>query len=209
MLRIAPLVLLALVIAAASVSAAIWDRWPGDLDGVRLLQSTANGATEPVLDLLNGIGATRGQVTLSAAGVVWLLYIHRRRQAAFLTMVVLSAALTTQLLKYLVDRPRPVLPDGLDVLGAASSPSFPSGHATFAAAYFGAIFILLAGSPHLTGRRRQVALALLAVLPVLVGAARVAWGVHWPSDVAGGFLVGLLAIFVAVAFFGRRPRIVD
>ena len=207
--RIAPLVLLVLMIAVASVSAALWDRWPGDLDGVRFLQSMVNSVTEPVLDVLNGIGATRGQVTLSAAGVVWLLYVHQRRQAAFLVTVIFSAALTTQVLKYLVDRPRPVLPDGLEILGEASSPSFPSGHATFAMAYFGAIFVLLAGSSQLTGRRRQVALALFAVLPVLVGASRVAWGVHWPSDVAGGFLVGLLAIFVAVAIFGRRPRIVD
>jgi len=187
----------------------MWDRWPGDLDGVRLLQGMVNGTTEPVLNVLNSIGATKGQVTLSAGSVVWLMYVQQRRQAAFLLMVILSAVITTQVLKYVVDRPRPVLPDGLDVLGMASSPSFPSGHATFAMAYFGAIFVLLAGSPQLTGRRRQVALTLLAVLPVLVGAARVAWGVHWPSDVAGGFLVGLLATSVAGAFFHSRHHIVD
>lgn len=205
-LRIAPLVLM---IAVASVSAAMWDRWPGDLDGVRVLQGMVNGTTEPVLKVLNAIGATRGEVTLSAAGVVWLTYVQQRRQAAFLLTAVLSAVTTTQILKYLVDRPRPVLPDGLEVLGAASSPSFPSGHATFAMAYFGAIFVLLARSPHLTGWHRQAALALLAVLPVLVGAARVAWGLHWPSDVAAGLLVGFLGIIVAMAFFGSRHRIVD
>ncbi len=42
MLRIAILVL---IIAAASVSATMWDRWPGDLDGVRLLQGMVNGTT--------------------------------------------------------------------------------------------------------------------------------------------------------------------
>jgi len=206
MLRIAILVL---IIAAASVSATMWDRWPGDLDGVRLLQGMVNGTTEPVLNVLNSIGATKGQVTLSAGSVVWLMYVQQRRQAAFLLMVILSAVITTQVLKYVVDRPRPVLPDGLDVLAIPSSPSFPSGHATFAMAYFGTILVLLAGNPKLTGRRRQVALTLLAVLPVLVGAARVAWGVHWPSDVAGGFLVGILAIFVAGAFFHPRNHIVD
>jgi undecaprenyl-diphosphatase len=168
-----------------------------------------NGTTEPVLNVLNALGATKAQVTLSAGSVMCLMYLRQRRQAAFLLMAIFIAGITTQVLKYIVDRPRPVLPDGLDVLAIPSSPSFPSGHATFAMAYFGTILVLLAGNPKLTGRRRQVALTLLAVLPVLVGAARVAWGVHWPSDVAGGFLVGILAIFVAGAFFHPRNHIVD
>jgi undecaprenyl-diphosphatase len=198
--------LLIVIIAAASVSAAMWDRWPGDLDGVRALQSVVNGTTEPVLNVLNAIGATKGVVTLSAAGVVWLMYVQQRRQAAFLLTAILTAVVTAQVLKYLVDRPRPVLPDGLEVLGMVSSPSFPSAHATFAMAYFGAIFVLLARSSYLTGWRKLGALAPVAMLPVLVGGARVAWGVHWPSDIVAGFLVGLLAISVAVASFGSRHR---
>ena len=92
MLRIAILVL---IIAAASVSASMSDRWPGDLDGARLLQGMVNGTTEPVLNVLNALGATKAQVTLSAGSVMCLMYLRQRRQAAFLLMAIFIAGITT------------------------------------------------------------------------------------------------------------------
>jgi len=54
-----------------------------------------NGTTEPVLNVLNALGATKAQVTLSAGSVMCLMYLRQRRQAAFLLMAIFIAGITT------------------------------------------------------------------------------------------------------------------
>ena len=95
-------------------------------------------------------------------------------------------------LKALIGRPRPF----------DASFGFPSGHATAAAVYFGAL-IYLAGSLRPPARTIVRALAMLAV--VLVAVSRVMLRAHWPSDVVGGIALGL-ALASAAALLARPPR---
>jgi undecaprenyl-diphosphatase len=82
------------------------------------------------------------------------------------------------LLKLAIGRPRP----------EDASSGFPSGHATAAAAFFGAV-LYLAGTLSPPTRRLVRALAVCAI--VLVGLARIILRAHWPSDVLGGITLGL------------------
>jgi undecaprenyl-diphosphatase len=67
--------------------------------------------------------------------------------------------------------------------------SFPSGHALDSSVIYFALAALLA--PYFPGRReRAVLFAVTAVLVLLIGISRVYLGVHWPSDVLGGWAVG-------------------
>jgi undecaprenyl-diphosphatase len=92
--------------------------------------------------------------------------------------LMLAAPLAEGAVKLLVARTRP----------EALSYGFPSGHATAAAAYFGALLYLSEPLPALP--RRALRLIALAMI-VLVGIARVMLRAHWPSDVLGGFALGL------------------
>ena len=74
---------------------------------------------------------------------------------------------------------------------------FPSGHATAAAAFFGAV-LYLAGS--LPPARRRAVRALAVASIVLVGCARVILRAHWPSDVLGGITLGLALATIAALF---------
>jgi undecaprenyl-diphosphatase len=94
--------------------------------------------------------------------------------------------------KQLVGRPRP---EGV-ALG------FPSGHATAAAAFFGAV-MLLAGA--LPPRACAGVRALAAVMIALVGLARVILRAHWPSDVLAGIALGL-ALAAAAGLLATRGR---
>ena len=157
-----------------------------------------NGYTEPVMGLVNGVGGAARPFILSLVVVAWLAYRKRHRLAAILVAVMAWELAAVALLKWVVHRPRPELPADLQVFADPSSYSFPSGHVTFATVFFGTLIYLLARHWEPTTWLRWVVLALLMVPVVLMGPARVAWGVHWPSDVLGGYLLALLGIQILV-----------
>jgi membrane-associated phospholipid phosphatase len=79
--------------------------------------------------------------------------------------------------------------------------SFPSGHALFAVCFFGGIAVLL--SHRLRGRLARILLWAVALFLIfLIGASRVYLGVHYPTDVIGGFAVG--TVWVASVALGDR-----
>ena len=195
---------LGLSIILSGVAASVWVVWPGDLTLLTSFQGTLNGFTEPFFNIFNSIGDTRGRIVFCASAIVWFFYINRIRQLGFIISIVLVAAGIAQLLKVVVDRPRPELPEGLQAFGEVTSSSFPSGHVTFAVAYFGAIFVLVLGSRRIAGFRKLILLCLLSILPLLVGVSRITWGVHWPSDTLGGFLTGCFAILLVNKIYLMR-----
>jgi membrane-associated phospholipid phosphatase len=123
--------------------------------------------------------------------MLWLFSEARARWWIWLALM-LVAPIAEASLKALIGRPRPFDP----------SFGFPSGHATAAAAYFGAV-IYLAGS--LKPRARTLVRVLAAIAIVLVGLSRVMLRAHWPSDVIGGIALGL-ALASAAALLARPAR---
>lgn len=144
-----------------------------------------------------GGGTVRALVTITAALVLGLR--HRGREAAMLAFAVAGGALAMPLLKILFDRPRP---DFLWHLVMETTRSFPSGHAMGAMILY-PLLGYIAGTTR--GRGRAALLAGLGVvIGLLVGATRVLLGVHWASDVIGGWLIGGAVAVVAVGVF-RKP----
>ncbi|KOT86623.1 membrane protein, partial [Streptomyces sp. NRRL F-5755] len=141
--------------------------------------------------------------TLRALLAVAVIALLCRRQWVPGCWVAVTAALGTalqQTLKALVDRPRPVWPDPVDSAGYAA---FPSGHAMTAAVAGGLALWLL----RLYGARRawrRTAAALVAVSVAGVGLTRVYLGVHWATDVLGGWLLGGAWVAVAALVYVRR-----
>ncbi|WP_069762557.1 phosphatase PAP2 family protein [Streptomyces sp. LUP47B] len=140
---------------------------------------------------------------LAAVAVLWLVW----RRNAWWTAVWLAATcalgtLVQQVLKAAVGRPRPVWPDPVDTAHFAA---YPSGHALTATVVCGLLLWLL----HHYGVGRALwftALALAALSVVGVGLTRIWLGVHWPSDVLGGWLLGAMLVALAVMVHQRhRP----
>ncbi|MFJ9037522.1 phosphatase PAP2 family protein [Streptomyces sp. NPDC102406] len=139
----------------------------------------------------------RALCTAIAAFVVWRL--RDRVLAAWLLVTCGLGALVQQFLKAAVDRPRPVWPDPVD---SAHYAAFPSGHAMTATVVCGLALWLLrrhGAGPALWG----TALAASVVSVLGVGLTRVWLGVHWPSDVLGGWLLGALTVTVSTAAYEK------
>ena len=132
---------------------------------------------------------------------LWLMWRRSAwRTAAWLVFTCLLGTFLQQLLKTVVGRARPVWPDPVD---SAHHAAFPSGHAMTATVVCGLLLWLL--HHHAAGRvlwRTALAVAVISVAGV--GLTRVWLGVHWPSDVVGGWLLGATVVAVAVLGYGRR-----
>ena len=130
-----------------------------------------------------------GTVVVTIAGVagLFLALTRQRTAAALLLWSTLGAILLNNVLKTLFVRPRPELFSwGTHV----RTTSFPSGHAMSAAAIYGTVAFLAARLA--TQRRTRTAIYVGAALIVcIVAASRVYLGVHYPTDVAAGLVVGL------------------
>ncbi|MGX1128812.1 membrane-associated phospholipid phosphatase [Streptomyces glaucescens] len=140
---------------------------------------------------------------LCSVVVVWLVWrVRARWTALWLVVTVALATGLQQSLKAAVDRARPVWPDPVD---SAHYAAFPSGHAMTATVVLGLLLWLM--HRHGVGRvlwRTAVTLAVVSVAGV--GLTRVWLGVHWPSDVLGGWLLGAAVVALAVAAHQRlRP----
>ncbi|MEU6534388.1 phosphatase PAP2 family protein [Streptomyces sp. NPDC047000] len=131
-------------------------------------------------------------VTLRAAVAVltlWLLYRRAWRLAAWAAVTAVAGGLIGLLVKTVTERARPALQDPV---AHAPGYSFPSGHAMTATTSFAILMLVLAP---LLPRAWRIAGWCVAVLSVLgVGFTRVALGVHWFSDVLGGWLLGLTVV---------------
>jgi membrane-associated phospholipid phosphatase len=137
-----------------------------------------------------------------AAAVVWLVWRHSAWwPALWLVATCALGTLVQQFLKAAVGRERPVWSDPVD---SAHYGAFPSGHAMTATVVCGLLLWLL--HVYEAGRvLRRTALVLAVVSVVGVGLTRIWLGVHWPSDVLGGWLLGALAVASAVAVYERWP----
>lgn len=173
--------------AAQAVSAAS--------DPVALVARATTLLGEPVL------------LTVAAALLAWLL--HRRgrsRLALYVIVGRLGAMVLSTGLKETVDRARPVFDEPI---ATALGHSFPSGHALGSAAFYATCAVLL--QPYT--RRDRLLLGAAVLLAALVSVSRVFLGVHYPSDVTAGLLIGLgwaaLCTAVFAAWRAEEGRPVD
>jgi undecaprenyl-diphosphatase len=135
-------------------------------------------------------------LSLVAVGAAALLWSRRRPSAAlFVLLAAVGESVLVRLAKELVGRERPSLPDPV---ATATGGSFPSGHAMGATAVWGAALIAVVWL--VAPRWRRPLVVGVVVLVAAVGLTRVVLGVHYPSDVLAGHVLGAawLAALMAV-----------
>ena len=151
------------------------------------------------------ISVMKGLSTLGTSGVLsWLVGIpalvllvrSRYRLALYLLVTGVGALVIDPMLKHTVGRLRPVV---ADPVATATGGSFPSGHAFESTVGYGAL--LLVFLPALRKDTRRAALAAAAGLVALIGFSRLALGVHFLSDVLGGWALGFAWLGISAYAF--------
>jgi undecaprenyl-diphosphatase len=169
---------------------------------VRLARFGAEHATDWTTEFLRNVsefGGTRGVIALAiVACIIECRRGQPRAVVLFLTLVVAGQFALSNGIKYLVERARP----DLSRLTGYAGTSFPSGHATAAAATLAAIALL--ATRRRSPRTKVWGAALAAGGAAMVAASRVFLGVHWFTDVVAGVLLGWAWFAMCSIAFGGR-----
>jgi membrane-associated phospholipid phosphatase len=189
----------AFVVIAAEMRRGTLDALDASIElAVHRLDSAAGDAVMKTATLIGS-----NVVLLPAVALVALLAIRLRRRAIAIVIVVDTIAVICaySALKVVFSRERPRL---FDKIALPTDWSFPSGHSMSALGIYGVIAAaLIALYP---GARRATLAAAIALIAA-IGLSRIYLGVHWPSDVLGGFLGGVppLVLSVHLISAGSRP----
>jgi undecaprenyl-diphosphatase len=158
-------------------------------------------------DILHDLTALGGVAALTLAVVLATIFLWvngRRRHAAVLLATVTAATVVGELVKSAYNRPRPDLVAYGDYF---SQSSFPSGHSNIATVVWMTLALIVA-SLERSRIGKVTALVAGALICLTAGATRVYFGVHWPSDVLGGWILGsgwALAAWIALGAWRKDP----
>lgn len=152
-----------------------------------------------VIGLMEAVSFLGKPVFLAAVvGIpaLWLLRRGAHRLVVFLVVTTVGGGIVDSVVKVAVGRPRPAVEEPIV---EAFGKSFPSGHSMSSLVCYGAL--LVAFAPLLSPRGRRVALAAVVVLVLGIGGSRLVLGVHYISDVVGGYALGAAWLAGSVAAF--------
>ena len=151
-----------------------------------------NGALTDVMVNASRFGSTPSLIVMAVLAAAWLAWRGRRADSLVVVVGTAVGLALAPLLKLVFTRPRPT-----GHLVFVDSWSFPSGHSTNSMVVLGLLTVLAVRER--PGRLRRTLLVTIGALLVFaVGFSRVYLGVHWPSDVLAGWLIG--ACWLAICF---------
>ncbi len=169
-----------------------------DEDGAQWLNDRVHG-NDLAVDLLQVISFVGKPIfLLFAIGLpgAWVLWHGGKKLAVFLAVTCVGGGVIDTIVKVTVDRPRPEVDEPI---ATALGKSFPSGHSMQAVVCYGAL--LLVFLPLLPGVWRRVAIGATVLLAVLIGFSRLSLGVHYVTDILGGYVLGAAWLIASVAAF--------
>jgi undecaprenyl-diphosphatase len=155
-----------------------------------------DGIGEALLRAVSFTGKPVFLVFLIGLPALWLLQRGARKLALFLVVVSIGGGVVDSAVKVAVGRPRPHFDEPV---ATAFGKSFPSGHSMSALICYGALLVVFL--PLVPKRLRPWVVAATALWVLAIGISRLALGVHYLSDVLGGYVLGAAWLAGSVAAF--------
>ena len=175
------------------ILAIFFDTFPGDQWLMVRISSYNNPGINFTATFFNHIGSRTGFV-LSVIPLIVGFWIFGKKHYSITFTAMIFVHILAFILKFMIDRPRP-----LSILHEISSESasFPSSHAIHSVLFFG--FIGYISWPWVRSSTLRLVMALVIFIAIiLVGIARIHVGAHWPSDVLGGYAYGAVFLWILI-----------
>lgn len=192
------------VILFAIVGILVWTEGTASLDEsvISVVQGGESPGLTRVMEAFSWLGSTIVVIVLAVSILLFLaLVLGHRKELLLFVAVVGGAPLMNVFLKSWFQRERPNIHRLVEETGY----SFPSGHSMAAFALYGALTYLL--WKHLSGRTGKTMLILIGSAIVLcIGWSRIYLGVHYPSDVLGGYLASGVWLGLMIEIFPRMNK---
>ncbi len=145
-----------------------------------------NLRSEPLTVIMKVITNLSSAYVLIAISLGTLIFLKNKKIGMCITSNLVITTLLNQLLKYIIQRPRP---EGYRLI-AESGYSFPSGHSMVSMAFYGLIIYLIWKMVK-NKKIKYISCGILTLLIPLIGFSRIYLGVHYASDVIGGFAISI------------------
>ena len=149
----------------------------------------------PIAKAITQLGGVIGLIGLAT---ILSIAIKNKKISLLIWITLGISALLHQILKYIIQRPRPTEYRIIDESGY----SFPSGHSMVSAAFYGLLIYLI----YKKIKNKYIKFALIAILTlliILIGTSRIYLGVHYTSDVLAGFLISISYLIIFTNFIKK------
>ncbi|OPH57574.1 phosphoesterase PA-phosphatase [Paenibacillus ferrarius] len=181
------------------VASMIKGHWIAQFDQsiISFIQGLESPGITSFMKIFTFIGSTTMVVVITLAAALFLYFVlHHRLELIFLLVMMSATGIINQLLKHYFVRQRPDLHRLIEETGY----SFPSGHSMAAFALYSSLAFLL--WRHIASRTGRISLIVLSSFMILcIGTSRIYLGVHYPSDIFGGYLASGFCFTLAVWLF--------
>lgn len=172
------------------------DSWFGDVDQdvTQWFEANRSGVLTAIASNLSNLADTFTVVGVAFGAGIVLLVLRCWRQAVVLLVAIPLELAVFLSVGYVVSRPRP---DVVPLEAVPGTASFPSGHVAAAIVLYGAVAVVVR-SMSVSGRLNRWVLVGAIVVAIGVGISRVYLGLHHPSDIIAGAVLGVAALVAAV-----------
>lgn len=160
----------------------------------------------PVIDKVMYFISTPGyepEAPVMVVSTAFILLLFKYKKAALYTIATMLAGLVSTVIKALINRPRPS--DTLvRIVYKTTQQSFPSGHVLFYVVFFGFMVVLMFQLEDVNKVIRWIVGGISLLMIFSIPLSRIYLGAHWFTDVLGGFLLGLLCLYLLTWLYLRK-----
>lgn len=160
-----------------------------DITGYNLISKYL--ISDSVTPIARGITQLGGAIFLIVLAIILSITIKNKKTGILIWANLVISTLLNQILKYIVQRPRPTEFRIIDESGY----SFPSGHSMVSAAFYGFLIYLIYKNVK-NKYWKWGLITVLSLLIILIGTSRIYLGVHYTSDVLAGFLISISYLII-------------
>lgn len=158
-----------------------------------IVLSMRNNVLTFIFKIITNLG---GAYCLIIIAILCAIFIKNKKIAFAMPVNLILSTMLNLMLKNIVERPRPIGYRLIDETGY----SFPSGHSMISAAFYGLIIYFIWKNVKNT-KLKYISCILLALLILLIGISRIYLGVHYASDVLGGFTISIAYLIIFTSTF--------